>query len=39
MPGTKAIRAGGLLLSEQPARQEQKAERLTWDQFVAQTES
>ena len=39
LPGTKAIRAGGLLLSEQPDGQEQKAERLTWEQFVAQTEN
>ena len=36
MPGTRAIRAGGLLVSEQPAGQEQKAGRLTWEQFVAQ---
>jgi uncharacterized protein YbjT (DUF2867 family) len=38
MPGTKAIRAGGLLLSEQPGGQEQRAGRLTWEQFVAQTQ-
>lgn len=39
MPGTKAIRAGGLLLSEQPAGQEQKAGRVTWEKFVAQTQN
>jgi uncharacterized protein YbjT (DUF2867 family) len=36
LPGTRAIRAGGLLLSEQPADKEQKAPRLTWEEFLAQ---
>jgi hypothetical protein len=36
LPGTKAIRAGGLLLSERPAGNEPTAGRLTWEQFVAQ---
>jgi len=36
MPGTKAIRAGGLLLSEHPAGHEHDGKRLTWEQFLAQ---
>jgi uncharacterized protein YbjT (DUF2867 family) len=39
MPGTKAIRAGGLLLAEQPASRGQTDGRLTWEQFVAQAQS
>ncbi len=37
MPGTKAIRAGGLLVPEQPADQQQQARRLTWTQFLARS--
>ena len=36
MPGTRAIRAGALLLSEPRGHQQQKAGRLTWEQFLAQ---
>ena len=39
MPATKAIRAGGLLLGEQPASANQKAQRLTCEQVVAERES
>ncbi len=39
MPGTKAIRAGGLLLSDQRANQQQKVGRLTWEQFLAQSQN
>lgn len=36
MPGTKAIRDGGLLISAQPQPDQQRLGRLTWKEFVAQ---
>jgi uncharacterized protein YbjT (DUF2867 family) len=36
MPGTKAIREGGLLLSERSELNRQRPSRLTWKEFVAQ---